>query len=138
MYNHHLIHFKMEWNYFEKVHRNKITSKSKVQAALVFDISKTFQKDMSNRQLLFVFKNKSKSARRICIIFPSKLHQKYIETKSVFWPSKLGRKKYVVTASIFWSSKLCRTKHVKTTSIFQPSKLRRKKYVETTSIFWSS
>ena len=60
----------MERNYFEKVHRNEITSKSEVQTALAFVVSKTFDNNFLS------IKNKSKSAPRICISFPSKLHQK--------------------------------------------------------------
>ena len=45
----------MEGNYLEKVHRNEITSKSKVKTALVFEILKTFQNEISKRQRFFVF-----------------------------------------------------------------------------------
>ena len=64
----------MEQNYFEKVHRNKITSIRDVQRTL-FDISKTYQKWITKRPRFFVFQ-KSKYACGSCIAFPSKLHQK--------------------------------------------------------------
>ena len=37
----------MEQNYFEKVHQNNIKSSSDIQTTLVFNISKTYQKEIS-------------------------------------------------------------------------------------------
>ena len=66
VYN-HLIYFKMEWNCFEKVHRNEITPKKDVQTTLVFDVSKTYQRQISKKAQFFVFQKHIK-------ISTSKLH----------------------------------------------------------------
>ena len=39
----HIRYFKVEQNYFEKVHRNEITSKRDGKTTLIFKISKTYQ-----------------------------------------------------------------------------------------------
>ena len=43
----------MEQNYFEKVHRNEITSKRDVQTTLVFDISKNLPKRVIKTATIF-------------------------------------------------------------------------------------
>ena len=60
---------------FEKLHGGKITSKSEVQTVLVFDISKTFQKEMSKGQQFFVFQKQIKISTSI-------LHHFCIKTAS--------------------------------------------------------
>ena len=60
---------------FGKLHGGKITSKSEVQTVLVFDISKTFQNEMSKEQQFFVFQKQIK-------ISTSNLHHFYIKTAS--------------------------------------------------------
>ena len=60
---------------FEKLHGGKITSKSEVQTVLVFDISKTFQNEMSKEQQFFVFQKQIK-------ISTSNLHHFCIKTAS--------------------------------------------------------
>ena len=64
----------MERNYFEKVRRNEN------QTTLVYDISKTYQKEISLRSRFFVFE------KHIKIISP-KLHQISIEiaSKKIHW-----------------------------------------------------
>ena len=101
------------------------------------------------------FKNKPKSAPRICISFPSKLHKKNIETTSIFLSIEIRLKKErqkdinlllikITSNKVRWnevdfcSSKLLQTKHFEMMSIFCPSILRRRKYIKMTSIFHSS
>ena len=62
-------------NSFRKVYRNEITSKRDIQMTLVFDISKTYQKEISKQPRVFVFQKHIKISRRSCINFPSELHQ---------------------------------------------------------------
>ena len=62
----------MEQNYFEKVHRNKITSERDVQATLVFNISKTYQKEISKQPPLFDIQKHMKISTPL-------LHQFFIE-----------------------------------------------------------
>ena len=64
--------------------------------------------------------------------------KKYVQTKSIIWPSKLCLKKYVETQWIFRWKKLHQKKHVEARWIFRPSNLHQKKYMETTWIFWPS
>ena len=73
--------------------------KKDVQTTLVFDISKTYQKEISKRPQFFLFQKYIK-------ISTSKLHQfpieialrKHIEATLIFCPLRLCRKKYVVVA----------------------------------------
>ena len=97
----------MERNYFEKLHQNKITSKSEVQTALVFNISKTFHKEMAKRQRFFVF-------------------QKQIKISTSNFTIKNASKNTLKQRLFFCPSKLGRTKHIETTSFFRPSKLYQK------------
>ena len=121
---------KLEQIYFEKIHRNKITPKKKVQATLIFDISRIYQdrfdisKDILKRPLFLVSQKHIK-------ISMSKLHKfsiqivskKYIETTSIFCSSKLCRKNYIEMTKIFGPLNSSRSKHVQTRSIFDQSKL---------------
>ena len=65
--------------HFEKVHRNDIRSKSEVQRAFVFDLSKTFQKEMLKRQRFFVFQKQIKistlNLHQFSIKITSKIHR---------------------------------------------------------------
>ena len=134
MYNHHLIYFKEERNYFQKVHRYEIKN-----GGISFSCIKNFLKrDVKMTTIFWSNKSKSKSAPWIYISFPSKLHQKihrnvnflFIEIRSKkvhqndidFLPIEIASK-YVEMRSIFRSSKLRRTSHVETTSIFRTLKL---------------
>ena len=58
----------MEQNYFEKVHQNEITLKRDVQTTLIFDTSKTYQKEILKQPRLLIFQNHVKTRT-------SKLHQ---------------------------------------------------------------
>ena len=53
----------MERNYFEKGHQNDIKSKRDIQTTLLFDISKTYQKETSKHAKFFAFQNHIK----ICV-----------------------------------------------------------------------
>ena len=135
MYHHHLIHFKEEQNYFQKVHRYEIKN-----GGISFSyIKKILKRDVKMTTIFWSIKSKSKSAPWIYISFPSKLHQKihrnnvnflFIEIRSKkvhqndidFLPIEIASK-YVEMRSIFRSSKLRRTSHVETTSIFRTLKL---------------
>ena len=57
----------MERNYHEKVYQNDIKYKRDIETTLVFNISKTYQKNISKRQQFFPFQNR----RKLCT---SKLH----------------------------------------------------------------
>ena len=85
---------KLEQNYFEKVHRNEIMSKSEVQTALVFDIWTTFQKEMLKRQLFFFL---SKTNQIEHLKFASVFHQtclkNYIETTLIVLSIEIRLKK---------------------------------------------
>ena len=92
--------------------RNEITLKKykrDVQATLVFDISKPYQKEISKRRRFFVFQKHIKTST-------PKLHQFFIEIpskkyiKTIFRLSTLGRKKYIEMTLIFPPSKLCQKK----------------------------
>ena len=52
IYN-HLRYFKMEWNHFEKVHRNEITSKRDGQTTLIFKLLKTYKPYLPPRSFAF-------------------------------------------------------------------------------------
>ena len=58
----------MERNYIEKVHQNDIKSKRDIQTTLIFNISKTYKKEISKRPQYFALQNHIK----ICT---PKLHQ---------------------------------------------------------------
>ena len=114
----------MERNYLEKVHQNDIKSKRDIQTTLVFNISKTYQKEILKQPQLFTFKNHIK----ICVtsVFHLNFNKKFTETRLIFCPAKSGRKKYIKTTLIFRSSKLRRINYVEATSIFCSPKLHRK------------
>ena len=65
MYN-HLIYFKMERNYLEKVHQNNIKSKSKrgIQTTWGFNISNLIKKRYQNDHNFLPFKITSKYAQK--------------------------------------------------------------------------
>ena len=81
----------MERNYFEKVHRNEITSKRDDKETLVLKISKTYQQVALKRPWFIVFKKKTKEARCSCVDYPCiKIISKvYIKMTSFIRPSKL-------------------------------------------------
>ena len=56
MYN-QLIYFKIKRNYIEKVHQNDIKSKRDIQTTLIFNISKTYKKEISKRPQFFALQN---------------------------------------------------------------------------------
>ena len=72
---------------FEKLHGGKITSKSEVQTVLVFDISKTFQKEMSKPKT-----NKNQHLEFASLLFQNCI-KKYIITMSIFLLVKIVSKK---------------------------------------------
>ena len=129
----------MEQNYLENIQTN-IKSKRDIQTTLVFNISKTYQNQISKnhnfikKPQLFVFQNRIKICSVTSVFHPI-CTKKYTETTLIFYPSKSGQKEYIETTSIFWSLKLHWTKYVKTTLIFCSSRLHWRNYVETASIF---
>ena len=50
----------MEGKYVGKVHQNNIKSKSVIQTTLVFNISETYQKEISKRHQFFAFQDQIK------------------------------------------------------------------------------
>ena len=91
----------------------QIKSKKDSQTTLVFNLSKTYQKEISNRLQFFALQNNIKM--RSYISFSSKLHQK-IRQNNVDFPS-------IEIRSIYETSK------------FRSSKLRRTEYVEKRRFF---
>ena len=84
----------MEWNYFEKVHRNKITSKRDGQITLIFKTSKTYQWGALKQPRIFVFHKYIKKHVKVASIFhPPKLYWRCtIKMTSIICPSKLHQK----------------------------------------------
>ena len=91
-------------------------SKRDVQTTLIFDTSKTYQKRYKKDHDFLSFKNIKTSTT--CFNFSSIeiALKKYIETMSIFRPSKLGWEMYVETTSKFHPSNLRWTKYVEMTS----------------------
>ena len=97
---------KVERNYFEKVHRNKILSKRDFQTTLVFDISKTYQKEISKPPWFSVFQNYIKIStsrlRQFYVKIASKKKQKKnSRTTLIFRQSKLGQKNKLKQCWVF-------------------------------------
>ena len=124
----------MEQNYFEKVHQNNIKSSSDIQTTLVFNISKTYQKEISTTIFCLSKYHQNKRAQVTSVVYLNSI-KKYTKTTIIFRPSKSGRKKYIETTSIFHLSILPPIKYVETASSFCSLKLHWRKSVETTSIF---
>ena len=127
-YSNHLIYFKVERNYFEKVHRNEITSKSEVQTALVFEILKKFQKRDGKTTTIFCL---SKTNQNQHLEFASFFHQNciknYIETTSISLFIKIRSNKARRNNFDFSLIEITSNKVRRNNIVFSPIKITSKK-----------
>ena len=111
----------MEGNYFEKVHRNQITSKSDVPTVLVLDISKTFKKEMLNWQRFFVFQKYIKISTSNLHRFSMKIAPKNTsKQRRFFYPLKLGRTKRQSALKRRWFIEIMSNKVRRNNVVFSP------------------
>ena len=82
---------KLERNYFQKVHRNKNTSKRDVQTTLIFDVSKTYQKRYETDHDVLSFKTFKINTSKLLQFF---IHRNFMEkihqNKVDFWSIEKG------------------------------------------------